>query len=157
MAGKSIANRYRLLPLICVGALVMIALVLLFLLLWAFAAYGGQRDPAANGMGALIYFGSVFIACMVMTLLIRGGTVFPSAILALLATFATVFLAPDGAGFGKVLLKIIVTLLVAAAGFAVAKLLSIFYLPERRRPQPIRREETLPEWDDEIRSMREPR
>ena len=78
MPGHSNYKKYRLLPLIGVGVLILVALVLIALLIWSLAAFGGQRDPAQSGAtAAVIYLCAVFIACLAMILLIRGGTVIP--------------------------------------------------------------------------------
>ncbi len=158
MPGKSIRKRYRLLPLICTGALVFIAFVLFALLIWAFAAYGGQRDPSqSKGVAAFIYLFAVFISCGVMTMLIRGGTVFPSAALGVLACLLTIIIAPAGAPFGRILLKLILTLIFAAAGFALAKLCCQTLPPPDRRPrQPVKRRDSLSTWEDGHRSLSEP-
>ena len=156
MPGKSITKKYRLLPLIGVGALVFIILVLLSLLIWSVAAYGGQRDPSqSGGTAAFVYLAAVFISCAVMTLLIRGGTVFPSAILGLAAAIVSLLLAPAPVGFGKILFKILMTLLIAAAGFAVAKLCCRSIFPSKRQPVPVRQRESLSRWEDDS-SISEP-
>ena len=152
MPGHSNYKKYRLLPLIGVGTLILVALVLISLLIWTVAAYGGQKDPAQSGAtAAVIYLGAVFISCLAMTLLIRGGTVIPSAILGVLAAVISILLAPEPAPFGKILLKVVITLAVAAAGFAVGKLISGPQLPgpAPRRPSDRKsdRKEDLSSWD----------
>lgn len=150
MPGRSNYKKYRLLPLIGVGALILIALVAICLLIWSLAAFGGQRDPAQSGAtAAVIHLGAVFIACLAMTLLIRGGTVIPSAVLGALAAVCSVLLAPEPASFGKILLKLLLTLAVAVAGFAVGKLLSGTSQPgQKQRQQPEKKGDTLSAWDE---------
>lgn len=147
MPGRSNYKKYRLLPLIGVGALILVALVAVSLLIWTLAAFGGQRDPAQSGAtAAVIYLCAVFISCLAMTLLIRGGTVIPSAALGALAAVCTVLLA-DPAPLGKILLKIVLTLAIAAAGFAVGKLLSGTSQP-RQKNQPEKKGNTLTAWEE---------
>ena len=150
MPGRNNYKQYRLLPLIGVGALILVALVLIALLIWSLAAFGGQRDPAQSGAtAAVIYLCAVFISCLAMTLLIRGGTVIPSAVLGALAAVCSVLLAPTPAPFGKIALKIVITLAVAVAGFAVGKLLSG---PRQLGPaqrHPVDKSDTLSPWEEE--------
>ena len=149
MPGRSNYKKYRLLPLIGVGALILVALVAVSLLIWSLIAFGGQRDPAQSGAtAAVIYLCAVFIACLAMTLLIRGGTVIPAAVLGALAAMCSVLLAPGPAPFGRILLKIVITLVVAVAGFAVGKLLSGPSRPGQKQQQPDKKGDTLSTWDE---------
>lgn len=121
---RSIFQQYRLLPLLGVGVLFFVLFVLLGLLLWSFIFFQTQKEPAAAQLvPGLLYLGGVFLSTALMTWLIRGGTVFPAAILSLLAAGATLFLA-DGAllGVGNVLLKLVLTLVVGVLGFTLTKL-----------------------------------
>ena len=156
MPSKNSFQKYRIAPLVGAGAVILVALVLLALLIWTLAAFAGQRDPAQSGAtAAVIYLGAVFLACLLMTLLIRGGTVIPSAILGLLAAIVSLLLAPAGAPFGKIVLKIVLTLLVTVAGFAVGKLLS-GPRPEKKRPEPVRKSDSLSTWDENSSFISEP-
>ena len=156
MPGKNSFQKYRIAPLVGAGAVILVVLVLLALLIWALAAFAGQRDPAQSGAtAAIIYLGAVFVSCLLMTLLIRGGTVIPSAILGLLAAIVSLLLAPAGAPFGKIVLKIVLTLLVAVAGFAVGKFWS-GPRPERKQAQPERKSESLSTWDENSSFISEP-
>ena len=150
MPGHSNYKKYRLLPLIGVGTLILVALVLISLLIWTVAAYGGQKDPAQSGAtAAVIYLGAVFISCLAMTLLIRGGTVIPSAALGALAAICSILLAPEPAPFGRILLKIVLTVEVAVAGFAAGKLLSSgTSQPGQRKQQPEKKGDTLSTWEE---------
>ena len=150
MPGRSNYKKYRLLPLIGVGALILVALVAVSLLIWTLAAFGGQRDPAQSGAtAAVIYLCAVFISCLAMTLLIRGGTVIPSAALGALAAICSILLAPEPAPFGKILLKIVLTLAVAVVGFAAGKLLSSgTSQPGQRKQQPEKKGDTLSTWEE---------
>ena len=157
MPERSVLKRYRLLPLIAVGALVLVILVLLAIFIWAAAAFNGQQDPAqSGGTAALIYLAAVFIACAVMTLLTRGGTVLPSAILGLLTVVISLFLAPTGAPLGKALLKVLLTMVAAIAGFTVAKLFCRVAPSGRSKPLPVKQRESLSTWEEESSSMSEP-
>lgn len=150
MPGRSNYKKYRLLPLIGVGALILVALVAVSLLIWTLAAFGGQRDPAQSGAtAAVIYLCAVFISCLAMTLLIRGGTVIPSAALGALAAICSILLAPEPAPFGKILLKIVLTLAVAVAGFAVGKLLSSgTSQPGQKQQPPAKKGDMLSTWEE---------
>ena len=156
MPEKNSFKKYRIVPLIGVGALILVILVLLALLIWALAAFGAQSDPSQSGAtAAIIYLGAVFVACLLMTLLIRGGTVIPSAVLGLLAAVVSLLLAPAGASAGKIVLKLILTLIVAVAGFVVGKLLS-GPRPERKQPEPVRKSDSLSTWDENSSFISEP-
>ena len=49
MPGKNSFKKYRIAPLVGTGAIILVVLVLLALLIWALAAFAGQRDPAQQG------------------------------------------------------------------------------------------------------------
>ena len=156
MPGKNSFQKYRIAPLVGAGAVILVVLVLLALLIWALAAFAGQRDPAQSGAtAAIIYLGAVFVSCLLMTLLIRGGTVIPSAILGILAAVVSLMLAPGNAPFGRIVLKIVLTLAMAVIGFAVGKLLS-GPRPGKKQPEPVRKSDSLSTWDENSSFISEP-
>ena len=110
MSNRSkIFKRYRLIPMIAVGLLTMTLLCALGLLIWGIVAYFAQMNIAEQNLApALVYLVSLFVACGFMTLLIQGGTVFPSLIVATIATVITFFLAePETLTFLGCVLKIV--------------------------------------------------
>ena len=135
MSNRSkIFKRYRLIPLIAVGLLTMTLLCALGLLIWGIVAYFAQMNIAEQNLTpALVYLVSLFVACGFMTLLVRGGTVFPSLIVATIATVITFFLAePETLTFLGCVLKIVLSLVISTLAFSLVKGCFIMN-PARRR------------------------
>lgn len=120
----SIFRVYRIIPLVLAGLAFLALLIVVCLLIWSMVAYYSHSPVTAEGaLPIVIYLGAVFITAALMTLLIRGGTVFPAVAVSVIAAAATLFLAePETVKFGPALLKILLTLLSGAAGFTLAKL-----------------------------------
>lgn len=137
---KSIFKRYKLAPLLLAGLLALVLLILLGLLLWSAIVFYTQQDIAVGGMlPGIIYLAAIFLAAALMTALIRGGTVFPAAVLSLTAAIATYLLADSSLiTAGGALLKALLSLLAGVLGFTLTKL----YFVLRRPPRP-RRERGL--------------
>jgi len=121
---KSIFKQYRIVPLVAVGVIVMVLLYGLSLLVWTMICYLGNIEPALNGVPAAIWLIVIFLSCGLMTLLIRGGTVFPSVVVSLAAAITACFLYPmEELLIGGILLKVFLTLITGVLGFTVVKLL----------------------------------
>lgn len=120
----SIFHKYRIVPLVLAGLVFLALLVGVCLLLWSLIAYYSHSETIeTSAVPIIIYLGAVFLSSGVMTLLIKGGTVFPAAALSLIAAIATLFIAePGSVGFGPALLKVLLTLVAGVLGFTLAKL-----------------------------------
>jgi len=125
---RSIFQKYRILPLLAVGIVFIILYTALGLLIWTLTAYTSQTDPQTQTFfPAFLYLSSIFLACCIMTALIKGGTVFPAAILAVAAAIATFILSDSSLlTFGSGFLKALLSLLVGVLGFTLTKLYFIF-------------------------------
>ncbi len=121
---KSIFQTYRILPLVLAGLVFLILLVLICLLVWSLIAYYTQAPVSAEALWPrLIYLGGLFVTAALMTLLIKGGTVFPAAALSLTAAAVTLLLAGEGqATIAPALLKALLSLVAGVLGFTLAKL-----------------------------------
>lgn len=133
MARKSIFTRYKLLPLIGVGLAFFVVFTALALLLWGYIAYQARLDVSeAVALPAVLYLAGVFLAAALMTLLIKGGTVFPAAIVSLIAAvFSFFFVDATLLSFGGALGKALLTLVTGVLGFTLTKL----YFLLRRTPR----------------------
>ncbi|MDO4581828.1 MAG: hypothetical protein Q4B96_04520 [Bacillota bacterium] len=125
---RSIFSRYRIVPLITVGLLLSLLLIFTSTLIWSWSTYNARADiaDAAPLTPTLIYLLSLFAAALLMTLLIRGGTVFPSLAVALIITGLSLWLA--GAEELTVLgvtFKTLLSLLAAILGFTIGKLICL--------------------------------
>ena len=131
---KSIFQRYRILPLALCGLVVAAILTLAALLLWTLISYYSKVAPAETTvLPYLVYLGTIFIAALFITWLIRGGTVFPALAVGLVAAVLTLLLAPEGTvHVFPAILKCLVSMLAAALGFAIMKLFG------RKKPQQTR-------------------
>ncbi len=127
MAGiRSIFARYRLVPLIVVGIVFMVVFFLLALLIWSFIAYQFKIDISeAAVLPAIIYYGGIFLACCLMTSLIKGGTVFPSLILSLLTAIVALFLV-DTLTFVGAIERLLLSLLFGVLAFTLTKIYFIW-------------------------------
>ncbi|MDO4732492.1 MAG: hypothetical protein Q4B50_03140 [Bacillota bacterium] len=131
-----IFKKYRIIPLVLTGCLLLSLLTLVSLLLWTLISFYGNFDPAeAGGWAAGLYLLLLFLSCSAMTWLIRGGTVFPSLALALLAAVASIFLSEAKPSFGPILLKLLFSLVAAVLGFTLTKLLCAGRKQGRRQAQ----------------------
>ena len=133
MAKKSIFTRYRLLPLIGVGIIFFILFIAVALLLWGYIAFRARLEVSTAAVfPAILYLLGVFLASALMTFLIRGGTVFPAAIVSIVAAAATLLLAaPEAVTFGNALGKILLTLVSGVLGFTLTKLYFVMRRPLR--------------------------
>ena len=132
---KTIFKRYRLLPLIGVGIVFVLFYTLAGLVIWTLFAYNGKTEVLTQSfVPGFIYLSSIFFACMLMTALIKGGTVFPAAVLSLAAAIAAFFMADSALlSFGSILLKSLLSLLSGVLGFTITKLL---YVSRRAKKRP---------------------
>jgi|GEM_PF-6452062 len=121
---NSVFHTYRMAPLIATGLVALALLLLLGLLMWSLVAYYTHSPvSAAEPWPALIYLGALFLTSVLITLLVRGGTVFPSAALSLIVAVATLLLAePESVTIGPALLKALLSLFAGVLGFTLAKL-----------------------------------
>lgn len=124
---KAVFARYRILPLMLVGLITMAVFVALTLCIWAFIVYNLRADISrAVVVPALIYSDGIFISCCLMTFLIKGGTVFPSAVLSLALAVVSLLLADVATlSFVGVLLRIFFSLLCGVVAFTLTKLYCI--------------------------------
>lgn len=131
---KTIFQRYKLLPLVLAGVLFLALFTLIGLLLWSLIAFLAQQDvAAAEVVPGAIYLAGIFLAAALMTALIRGGTVFPAAVLSLGAAIATYLLADSTLiTIGGAVLKSLISLFAGVLGFTLTKL----YFIMRRRSEP---------------------
>lgn len=128
MAGiRSIFARYRLIPLIVVGIVFMVIFFFLALLIWSFIVYQFKIDISkAVVLPAIIYYGGIFLACCLMTSLIKGGTVFPSFILSLLTSIVALFWV-DMLTFVGTIERLLLSLLFGVLAFTLTKLYFIWF------------------------------
>ena len=90
---RSAFRRYRILPLILTGLLLFGLICGIGLLIWTLICYWCNITPQLNITPKLIWLGAIFLSCGMITFLIRGGTVFPSAIVSLISAIISLFLA----------------------------------------------------------------
>lgn len=131
---NSVFSRYKIIPLLVVGMVFIVLYTLLGLLIWTAIAYGSQANVSEQtAFPAFLYLSGIFFACALMTALIKGGTVFPAAILSLAAAIVT-FIITDSVllSFGSAFLKALLSLLAGVLGFTLTKLYFIFV---KRGPQ----------------------
>ena len=111
--------------LLLAGLACCAALLTLAALVWAYFIY--IRQGYIIGQGALpliIFFGAIFLSSSLITVLGRGGAIFPALLFALLVNVASWLLSQlPVLPLGGLLLKLGLSLLSAAAGFTVTKLL----------------------------------
>ena len=125
MGQNRFAKNYRLIPLL-IGSLIVYAVIFCLALLIMSVIVYLSKDPIAAGSGVpvVIWLILLALATILMTALTRGGTVFPGIFLALVTTIVSCFYASAGAvTFGGVLLKLLISLLVAVIAFIAGKLI----------------------------------
>ncbi len=121
-------KKIRILPLVTLG-LINCALIIAFgCLIWSIIAYFGKVDVTRSIGGPLIiFFIAVLISSAFITLIIRGGNIFPAFTLAIIAFIANLVIINN---FGidicisTALLKLFIILLAAIIGFSIGKILS---------------------------------
>ena len=120
---KTKLSRYKIAPLVLTGLLTLALLTLVTLFLWTLFAYLGRWEmPHQQTFAALLYLLLIFLTCAFMTRLIRGGTVFPSLVLCLIAVILTLFLSPETVHFWPAVKKLLFTLAAGVLGFTIGKL-----------------------------------
>ena len=133
---KQIFSRYRIFPLVLLGLSIAIVLIVISLLFWSMISYySGSTPEDAKALPVIIYLGTVFIVSALMTLFIKGGTVFPAAIMALLVAVFSLILADSATiTFWPSVLKVALTVFVGVLGFTLTKLVLI-----KKSPHSVRR------------------
>lgn len=125
MGSKPFTQTYRLIPVL-IGSLLIFAIICFaFIILWSIGLFLTKTpDPAGTAFPAVLWLLALALSTAAMTVLTRGGTVFPALFLALLGSVLTCFFAEPGVvTFGGVLLKILLSLLVAVIAFTISKLI----------------------------------
>jgi len=94
------------------------------MLMWGYNAFVRQTTVATATVGPLIIIGAaIFLACLVMTYIIRGGAVTPSLILAVVVFVFGLFMnGLGGINWLGALGKLALELVCAMAGFSSGKL-----------------------------------
>ena len=135
---KSFSAKYRILPIILTSLIIFAILCAVVILIWSLVLYAGKSTVSdASVIPAILWIVILFISSALMTLLTRGGTVIPSLLLTLLTVILSAIFAESGTvTAGGFILKLVVSALVAAAGFSVAKL---FIICSHKSPQRLRR------------------
>ena len=125
---KSIFRKYNFVPLIAVGLISFFASQLILGLLFSCIAYLARVNMEnAILFPTLSYIIGLLAATGLMTLLIKGGTVFPSLILAILITALTAILAgKEALSFLGILSKLSLSLIFSIVGFTAAKLYILY-------------------------------
>ncbi|MBR6824364.1 MAG: hypothetical protein IKM70_04785 [Firmicutes bacterium] len=95
------------------------------MLMWGYNAFVRQTTVATATVGPLFIIGAaIFLACLVMTYIIRGGAVTPSLILAVVVfIFGLIMNGLGGINWLSALGKLALELFCAMAGFISGKLL----------------------------------
>ncbi len=121
---KGVFGKYNFVSLIAVGFIGFFISQLLLGAVFSIVSFAARIDPDASAfLPAMIYIAGLLAASAFITLLIKGGTVWPCLILAILVTAATAALAGSEAlTFWGVSKKLLISLLIATVGFTVAKL-----------------------------------
>lgn len=130
---SSFWRTYRVLPII-LGSLIIFALLCaLAIFVWSCVVYFTKSEVATvQTLPAIIWLTALFLTSGIMTILTRGGTVFPALFLTAVAVTASCLLAePSLLTVGGVLIKLGCSLLFAVLGFIFAKLYVIFAAPAR--------------------------
>ena len=128
---KTFRQTYRLIP-IFLGTLLIFALICgLAILIWSTIAFLSKADvETAQSLPGIIWLAALFLSAGAMTLLTRGGTVFPALFLTLITVVISCFLASEGAlSFLGVMAKLGYSLLASVLGFIIAKLYLLFLRP----------------------------
>lgn len=125
---KSFGQTYRLIPIIIGSLLIFVFICGLFILIWSIIAFLSRANVAAvQNLPVFIWLSTLFLAAGFMTLLTRGGTVFPAIFLSLITVAVSCFLASKGIlSFDGVLTKLGYSLFFSVLGFTVAKLYLVF-------------------------------
>jgi len=122
-------KRYRIVPLVLFGLICCALFIVIGCFIWSIIAYFTQTDVALSvGQPLLIFFIAVLLSSALITLMIRGGKVFPVLALAVIA-FITNMIITNYLGVNinitSALLKLLIILLAAVFGFSSGKTLSI--------------------------------
>ena len=135
---RSFSAKYRILPIIIFSLIMFAILCAVVILIWSLVLYAGKSTVSeTSAIPAIIWLVILFISSVLMTLLTRGGTVIPALLLTVITVILSAIFAEAGSvTAGGFILKLIVSALVAAAGFSVAKL---FLICAGRTPQRSRR------------------
>jgi hypothetical protein len=117
--------------LLLAGLCCCAALILLATLAWGYAVYSSKGYVSGAGLLPLyIFLAAIFLSSCLVTALSRGGAIFPALLFSLLANLLSLLLAElSGPKLSGILIKLLLSLLSAAAGFTLTKLL----IMKRRR------------------------
>jgi hypothetical protein len=116
---------WRYLGLLVFGLCCYAVFIALASLAWGYTAFSQHGYISDDGLLAeYIFLGAIFLSSCLMTEIGRGGPIFPALLFAVLANTASFLLAELSAPpLNRLLIKLILSLLCAAAGFTLTKLL----------------------------------
>lgn len=128
-------RRYRIVPLVLFGLISCALFIAIGCLLWSITAYISQTDVALSvGQPLLIFFIAVLLASALITLMIRGGKIFPALALAIIAFIANLIITNYfGAdiNIASSLIKLLIILFAAVFGFSIGKILSMILFKKK--------------------------
>jgi hypothetical protein len=134
MGGRnSFWRTYRVLPIILGSLIIFAVLCAVAILVWSCVVYFSKSEVATiQTLPAIIWLTALFLTSGIMTILTRGGTVFPALFLTVVAVTTSCLLAePSLLTVVGVMVKLGYSLLFAVLGFIFAKLYVIFVAPAR--------------------------
>lgn len=119
---------YRNVALALTGLVLYALFILIGSLIWGASVYMGEADAVNyTGWPLAIYLLAVFLASFLITLLSRGGTIYPSFALALAAAALAILLSGEATiVFSGVLLKLLLSIVAATVGFSVGKIIALW-------------------------------
>jgi len=122
---------WRYLGLLTAGLCCYTVLTILASLVWGYIAYSRQGYISGEGwLPVYIFLGAIFFSSCLVTALGRGGVIFPALLFSLLANTMSFLLAESSLPPLKdILIKLGLSLLCAAVGFTITKLLIIIRRP----------------------------
>jgi len=122
-------KRYRIVPLVLFGLICCALFIAIGCFIWSITAYFTQTDVALSvGQPLFIFFIAVLLSSALMTLIIRGGKIFPVLALAVIAFIVNLIITNYlgvNINITSALLKLLIILLAAVFGFSAGKILSM--------------------------------
>lgn len=135
MSGKrSFLRTYRLIPIVIVSLLVFSAICAFAILIWGSIAFFSKANVATvQTLPKIIWLTALFLASGVMTLLTKGGTVFPALSLAFITVIISCFfVGPSLLTINGFFVKLGYSLLFSILGFVFTKLYLIIFHKSKR-------------------------
>jgi hypothetical protein len=133
-------QRYKIAPIIITSLLVFIIISCAAILIWSTIVFLGKAEVSDSpALPAIAWLLSLFLATGLMTLLTKGGTVFPALFLGLITVVLSCLLgSAEILTVGGFILKLILSLIAAIAGFTLVKLYLLLggklTAPQRKMP-----------------------